>query len=82
MLAITAGWAGRAVAASEPLAAYLAARVAAADGQAHAAADDFAIALTGWPDDPAVAVRAYREAMISGDEALLCARHGCWRPRR
>ena len=70
MLAITAGWAGRAVAASEPLAAYLAARVAAADGQAHAAADDFAIALTGWPDDPAVAVRAYHEAMISGDEAL------------
>ncbi|MFN3677873.1 MAG: tetratricopeptide repeat protein [Sphingomonas pseudosanguinis] len=70
MIAIAAGWAGPAVAASEPLAAYLAARVAAADGRARAAADDFAVALGGWPDDPAVAVRAYREAMISGNETL------------
>ncbi|MEG3090932.1 hypothetical protein [Sphingomonas sp. PB1R3] len=49
---------------------YLAARVAAAEGRSAAASGDYASALTGWPDDPAVAVRAYREAMISGDEAL------------
>ncbi|MET3435759.1 tetratricopeptide repeat protein [Sphingomonas sp. 1185] len=54
----------------EPLSAYLAARVAAAEGRAAEAAGDYATALAGWPDDPAVAVRAYREAMISGDEAL------------
>ena len=53
-----------------PLSSYLAARVAAAEGRSAAASGDYAIALTGWPDDPAVAVRAYREAMISGDEAL------------
>lgn len=57
-------------AAPQPLAAYLSGRVAAAEGRSAAAAGDYAIALTGWPDDPAVAVRAYREAMISGDAAL------------
>lgn len=70
MLAIVGGWAAPAVAAPGPLAAYLAARVAAAEGRANAAAGDFAVALDGWPDDPAIAVRAYREAMISGDETL------------
>jgi tetratricopeptide (TPR) repeat protein len=54
----------------EPLAAYLSARVAAAEGRSATAASDYAVVLTQWPDDPAVAVRAYREAMISGDEAL------------
>ncbi|WP_230481690.1 tetratricopeptide repeat protein [Sphingomonas sp. Leaf21] len=54
----------------QPLAAYLSARVAAAEGRSATAAGDYAVALTGWPDDPAVAVRAYREAMISGDTAL------------
>ncbi len=54
----------------EPLAAYLAARVAAAEGRSASAASDYAVVLANWPDDPAVAVRAYREAMISGDEAL------------
>uniref|UniRef100_UPI0025E5B90F tetratricopeptide repeat protein n=1 Tax=uncultured Sphingomonas sp. TaxID=158754 RepID=UPI0025E5B90F len=53
-----------------PLSAYLAARVAASEGRSAAASDDYAVALTGWPDDPAVAVRAYREAMISGDVPL------------
>jgi Flp pilus assembly protein TadD len=68
-----AGWtcpAAATAAASEPLAAYLAGRVASVEGRAKAAAGDFTIALAQWPDDPAVAVRAYREAMIAGDEAL------------
>ncbi len=56
--------------ATPPLPAYLAARVAAAEGRSAEAASGYAIALAGWPDDPALAVRAYREAMISGDEAL------------
>ncbi len=53
-----------------PLSSYLAARVAASEGRSAEASGDYAIALNGWPDDPAVAVRAYREAMISGDQAL------------
>ena len=65
----TASWAAVGPGRS-PLSSYLAARVAASEGRSAEASGDYAIALSGWPDDPAVAVRAYREAMISGDQAL------------
>jgi Flp pilus assembly protein TadD len=74
LLLVGACWSAPALSAVEvprsPLSAYLAARVAASEGHSAAASDDYAIALAGWPDDPAVAVRAYREAMTSGDVPL------------
>lgn len=51
------------------LSAYLSARAAAADGRADAAARDYARVLAQTPD-PAIATRAYREALAAGDEAL------------
>lgn len=52
------------------LSAYLRARVADADGHAAEAAKDYASALDGAPSNPLVAVRAFREALIAGDDAL------------
>ena len=53
------------------VAAYLRARVADADGQVDAAVRDYAAALlTADAADPAVALRAYREAVRAGDFAL------------
>jgi tetratricopeptide (TPR) repeat protein len=46
------------------------ARAADADGAGALAARDYAAALTAAPDNPLVAVRAYREAVEVGDDAL------------
>ncbi|WP_294236906.1 tetratricopeptide repeat protein [uncultured Sphingomonas sp.] len=72
--AVMGGWPTASLAAvvpgRSPLSAYLSARVASDEGRAAEASGDYAIALATWPDDPAVAVRAYREAMMSGDVSL------------
>ena len=52
------------------VAAYLRARAASAAGHADIAAADYAQALTAAPDNPVVAVRAYRSALAAGDDAL------------
>ena len=52
------------------LSAYLRARAADADGHATRAAGDYARALADAPANPLVAVRAFREALIAGDDAL------------
>ena len=46
------------------------ARIAAANGNVGVAAEQYGIALTGAPDDPIVAGRAFRQAMAAGDLAL------------
>ncbi|WP_245738995.1 tetratricopeptide repeat protein [Sphingomonas rubra] len=52
------------------LSAYLAARAADAQGQGGAALADYRAALDAAPANPAVAIRAYREALAGGDLAL------------
>ncbi len=52
------------------LAAYARARAADADGRVAAAAAGYGAALARSPDDPVVAVRAYREALAAGDMKL------------
>ena len=47
------------------------ARAADADGRVDVAAASYAQALAAAPDNPVVAVRAYREAMEAGDDALI-----------
>ena len=59
-----------AAAAAGDVAAYLRARAADADGRVDLAAADYARALAGAPANPAVALRAYREALSAGDDAL------------
>lgn len=59
-----------AAATTSDLAAYMKARVADADGAVDQAAADYARAFAGAPQDPAVAVRAFREAVQAGDFAL------------
>ena len=52
------------------VAAYLRARTAAAAGHADVAAASYAQTLAAAPDNPVVAIRAYRAALVSGDDAL------------
>jgi tetratricopeptide (TPR) repeat protein len=52
------------------LAEYLHARVADADGEAAAAAKGYAAVLAATPTDTVIATRAYRQAMIAGDQPL------------
>lgn len=52
------------------LAAYARARAADADGRTAAAAKGYGAALAQSPDDPVIAVRAYREALAAGDMQL------------
>ncbi|MGN7159700.1 tetratricopeptide repeat protein [Sphingomonas sp. SAFR-052] len=59
-----------ALAADTPLAAYMRARAADADGRATIAAQGYAQALAAQPTDPVIAVRALREALASGDLTL------------
>lgn len=59
-----------AAASTDDLAAYMKARVADADGAVDLAAADYARAFAGAPDDAAVAIRAYREAVQAGDVGL------------
>lgn len=54
----------------DPLAAYVRARAADADGAADVAARGYAEALTARPDDAIIAVRALREGLASGDMTL------------
>jgi Flp pilus assembly protein TadD len=53
-----------------PLAAYVKARAADADGQVTLAAQGYALALAAQPADPVIAVRALRQALAAGDLAL------------
>ncbi|MBY0521731.1 MAG: tetratricopeptide repeat protein [Sphingomonas sp.] len=53
------------------LTAYVHARAADADGNAERAAAGYARALTAAPDNPIVAVRAYRAALSAGDMPLV-----------
>ncbi|MEH3047728.1 tetratricopeptide repeat protein [Sphingomonas adhaesiva] len=55
---------------SDPFSAYARARIAEADGDAAAATHAYAEALAGAPDDRAIALRAYREAVRGGDMVL------------
>ncbi len=59
-----------ATAAPADLSAYLKARVADAAGQPDLAAASYAKVLAASPDDPVVAIRAYREALEAGDVPL------------
>ena len=59
-----------AAATEQDLSAYLSARVADADGRVVRAAAGYKIALDASPNDPLVAIRAYREALAAGDDAL------------
>ncbi|OYY90821.1 MAG: hypothetical protein B7Y45_06010 [Sphingomonas sp. 28-66-16] len=52
------------------LAAYVRARAADADGKVDRAATGYAEALAKTPDDPVIAVRAYRAALAAGDAPL------------
>ena len=52
------------------LAAYVRGRAADGDGRADVAAASYAAALTAAPDNPVVAIRAYREALSAGDMPL------------
>jgi tetratricopeptide (TPR) repeat protein len=52
------------------LGAYMTARVADADGRVDRAVADYAKALAGSPDNDAIAIRAYREAIEAGNDAL------------
>lgn len=58
------------MAADTPLAAYVRARAADADGRPTIAAQGYALALAAQPGDPVIAVRALREALASGDLVL------------
>ncbi|KQR83966.1 tetratricopeptide repeat protein [Sphingomonas sp. Leaf343] len=51
--------------------AYLTARAAEADGDGPAASAAYAAALAASPDDPVVAIRAFRAGIASGDAALV-----------
>ena len=62
---------GPALAAPGDLTAYFHARAARADGHADTAAHDYAVALAAAPDNPLVAIRAYREGLEAGDLALV-----------
>ena len=62
----TAGATGR----SGDLSAYFTARAADADGRVDRAAASYAKVLATTPDDPVVAIRAYREALEAGDMPL------------
>lgn len=66
------GMASPALAEADPadLTAYVRARAADADGNAETAAAGYARALTATPDNPVVAIRAYRAALSAGDMAL------------
>jgi len=63
--------ASAAIADSRPLATYLAARAADAEGQGDAALAAYARVLDDAPTDRAVASRAYRAAVAGGDAALV-----------
>ena len=65
MLAASPAWAE-----GHDVAAYLRARAAAAAGRPDIAAADYAQALAAAPDNPLVAIRAYRSALATGDDAL------------
>jgi tetratricopeptide (TPR) repeat protein len=54
----------------DSLAAYVRARAADAAGDSTAAAAGYRTALLASPDNPVVAMRAYREALVAGDMAL------------
>jgi tetratricopeptide (TPR) repeat protein len=71
-VALMLGLATPAMAAAQPdmLSSYLKARAAEADGQASAAAVDYAAALDAAPADVAIATRAYRVALEAGDFTL------------
>lgn len=69
MLSIAAP--AQAAADAADLAAYVRARAADADGNAERAAAGYAQALRATPDNPVVAVRAYRAALQAGDYALI-----------
>jgi len=56
--------------AGSPLAAYARARAAGADGALDDAARSYAQVMAARPDDPAIAARAYRNALIGGDIPL------------
>ncbi|WP_373929073.1 hypothetical protein QTN93_07790 [Sphingomonas aerolata] len=58
------------------LSAYLKARAADADGRVTIAADQYALALAAAPDDPVVAIRAYREGIEAGDMPLVARAAG------
>lgn len=60
----------RSKAVESPLAAYARARAAGADGALDIAARSYAQVLAARPGDPAIAARAYRNALIGGDIAL------------
>ncbi|HEU4958814.1 MAG TPA: tetratricopeptide repeat protein [Sphingomonas sp.] len=59
-------------AAAQPadLAAYLKARAADADGNAAVAVASYAVALEAAPNNPVIALRAYRAALDAGDDTL------------
>jgi tetratricopeptide (TPR) repeat protein len=57
-------------AAPSPLKSYARARLATTGGGGAEAVAAYAAALTAAPDNPAIALRAYREAMASGDRRL------------
>ena len=65
MLVASPAWAER-----NDVAAYLRARAASAAGHADIATADYAQVLASAPDNPVVAIRAYRAALIAGDDAL------------
>lgn len=69
-----AGVAGPALAgAPQSTTAYVRARAADADGRSDVAARSYGTALAAAPDNPLIAVRAYREALAAGDMALARA---------
>ena len=55
---------------AEAMADYIRARIADGEGQPDAAVASYAALLTAQPDDPAMALRAYRGGMAAGDKAL------------
>ena len=63
----------------QDLSAYLSARVADADGRVGRAAEGYKAALEASPNDPLVAIRAYRDALAAGDDALAIRAAGVLR---
>ena len=57
----------------QSLTAYVQGRAAAAEGAVERAAAAYGVALAGAPDNPVVALRAYREALSAGDMDLARA---------
>ncbi|PTQ10222.1 hypothetical protein CLG96_14010 [Sphingomonas oleivorans] len=55
---------------AEPTTAYVRARVAEAGADLHKAATGYAAVMEASPDDMALAMRAYRQAMMAGDRKL------------